>query len=174
MRVGIGYDSHRFAPGRALILGGMTIPHPRGLAGWSDADVVCHALTDALLGAANLGDIGRMFPSTDPQWKDADSLQLLGKAHIAVVEQGLSLSQADVTIIAEEPRLADHLDAMEAKLAEALVVGATHVSVKATTNDGMGFIGRGEGIAALAIVTLAERSEPRLSSGGLSLSDPLA
>lgn len=173
MRVGIGYDSHRLAAGRALILGGVAIAHDRGLAGWSDADVVCHALTDALLGAAGLGDIGRMFPPADPRWKDADSLQLLAKANIAVVEQGLSFQQADITIIAEEPHLAAHLDAMEAKLADALVTGPTHVSVKATTNDGMGFIGRGEGIAAIAVAMLVERSESRLSSGGLSLSDPI-
>ncbi len=169
MRVGIGYDSHRFADDRALVLGGVTIPHARGLAGWSDADVVCHALTDAILGAANLGDIGRMFPPSDPQWRDADSLQLLTKAHLEVVGYGLHFHQADVTILAEEPRLAGYLEQMEAKLAEALVAGPTHVSVKAKTNEGMGFVGRGEGIAAIAVALLDERGLPRSSAMGQQL-----
>lgn len=168
MRVGIGYDSHRFAEGRRLVLGGVEVPHTRGLAGWSDADVVCHALIDAILGAASLGDIGRMFPSDDPQWKDASSLTLLSKANLACLEYGLAFQQGDVTIIAEEPRLAPYLAEMELKIAEVLVAGHTHVSVKAKTNDGMGFVGRGEGIAAIAVATLVETKSTRLS-GAMSM-----
>lgn len=155
MRVGIGYDSHRFTPGRPLILGGVTIPHAQGLAGHSDADLVCHALTDALLGAAGLGDIGRMFPDTDPQWKGADSVRLLAQANLAVVEAGHHFVQADITVIAEAPRLAPHIAAMQQRLAQALVVNPSAISVKAKTNEGMGWIGRGEGMAALAVATLA-------------------
>ena len=166
MRVGIGYDAHRLVAGRALILGGVEVPHARGLEGWSDADVVCHALTDAVLGAASLGDIGRMFPPSDPRWQNAYSLSLLTKATLAAAEYGLHVHQADVTIVAEEPRLGPHIADMEAKLAEALVTGPTLVSVKATTNDGMGFIGRGEGIAALAVVLLDERG-PRGTSNNI-------
>lgn len=157
MRVGIGYDSHRFAPTRderPLILGGVRIPHTQGLTGHSDADAICHALTDAILGAAALGDIGRMFPDTDPQWKDADSVQLLSRANLAVTAAGHHLIHADITVIAEAPRLAPHLDAMQQRLAETLVVGHSAVSLKAKTNEGMGWIGRGEGIAAIAVVTL--------------------
>ena len=154
MRVGIGYDSHRFADGRKLILGGVEIPHPQGLAGHSDADAVAHALTDALLGAAGLGDIGRLFPNTDPRWKDADSLQLLNQAFLKVVEAGHQFVHADITIIAERPKLGPHVDRMEEKLAEALLSTPAHVSVKAKTNDGMGWIGKGEGIAVIAVAVL--------------------
>jgi 2-C-methyl-D-erythritol 2,4-cyclodiphosphate synthase len=153
MRVGIGYDSHPFAKGRKLILGGIEIPHDRGLAGHSDADAVAHALTDAILGAAGLGDIGRMFPDSDPRWKNADSIDLLNKAFLRVVEAGFQFVHADVTVIVEQPKLAPHLAAMEAKLAQALLAG--HVSVKAKTNEGMGWIGRGEGIAVFAVATLS-------------------
>ena len=149
MRVGIGYDSHPFAAGRKLILGGVEIPHAKGLAGHSDADAVAHAVTDAILGAAGLGDIGRMFPNDDPQWKDASSIDLLAEA-------GFRLVHADVTVIIEKPKLAPHLDAMEEKLAGALLVGSGHVSVKAKTNEGMGWIGRGEGVAVMAVATLQE------------------
>jgi len=169
VHVGIGYDSHRFAPGRKLILGGVEIPHDKGLEGHSDADAVAHALADALLGAAGLGDIGRMFPSNEPRWKDANSLYLLNQAFLKVVEAGFRFIHADVTVIAERPKLAPHVDAMEEKLAEALLAGPAHVSVKAKTNDGMGWIGRGEGIAVMAVATLEEPSGPRLS-GGLSVS----
>lgn len=155
MRVGIGYDSHRFTPGRPLILGGVTIPHPQGLAGHSDADAICHALTDAILGAAGLGDIGRMFPDTDPRWQGADSVVLLRQANLAVVEAGHHLVQADITVIAEAPKLAPYVEAMQERLAEALVVGPLAISIKAKTNEGMGWIGRGEGIAAIAVATLA-------------------
>ena len=155
MRVGIGYDSHPFAAGRKLILGGVEIPHTKGLAGHSDADAVAHALTDAILGAAGLGDIGRMFPDTDPQWKGANSIDLLNKAYLKVVEAGFQFVHADVTVIVEQPKLAPHLDAMKAKLAMALLTEPVHVSVKAKTNEGMGWIGRGEGIAVFAVATLS-------------------
>ena len=155
MRVGIGYDSHRFAPGRPLILGGVTIPHSLGLTGHSDADAVCHALTDAILGAAGLGDIGQMFPETDPRWKGADSIKLLTQANLAVVEAGYHFGQADITVIAETPRMAPHIAGMQQRLADALVVSPSTISIKAKTNEGMGWIGRGEGIAAIAVATLA-------------------
>ena len=154
MRVGLGYDSHRFADGRKLILGGVEIPHPKGLAGHSDADAVAHALTDALLGAAGLGDIGRLFPNSDPRWKNADSLQLLNQAFLKVVEAGHQFVHADITIIAERPKLGPHVDRMEEKLAEALLSAPAHVSVKAKTNEGMGWIGKGEGIAVIAVAVL--------------------
>src|SRR5205823_6877304 len=156
MRVGIGYDSHPFAKGRKLILGGVEIPHSKGLAGHSDADAVAHAVTDAILGAAGLGDIGRMFPDTDPRWKDANSIDLLNQAFLKVVEAGFQFVHADVTVIVEEPKLAPHLDAMEERLAGALLAGPAHVSVKAKTNEGMGWIGKGEGLAVMAVATLAE------------------
>jgi 2-C-methyl-D-erythritol 2,4-cyclodiphosphate synthase len=166
VRVGIGYDSHAFAPKgkskgktRKLILGGVEIPHDRGLLGHSDADAVAHAVTDALLGAAGLGDIGRMFPNDDPRWKDADSLHLLNQAFLRVVEAGFQFVHVDVTIIAERPKLAPHVDAMEAKVAEAVLAGAAHVSIKAKTNEGMGWIGRGEGIAVFAVATLAQHGD---------------
>lgn len=160
MRVGIGYDSHPFAAGRKLILGGIEIPHNRGLAGHSDADAVAHALTDAILGAAGLGDIGRMFPNDDPQWKNANSIDLLNKAFVKVVEAGFQFVHADVTVIMEQPRLAPHIDAMKEKLANALRARAAHVSVKAKTNEGMGWIGRGEGVAVFAVATLSGGDRP--------------
>jgi 2-C-methyl-D-erythritol 2,4-cyclodiphosphate synthase len=155
MRVGIGYDSHRFVSGRPLILGGVAIPHSQGLAGHSDADAVCHALTDAILGAAGLGDIGRMFPDTDPRWKGADSVNLLTQANRAAVEAGFHFAQADVTVIVEAPKLTPHVEAMRQRLAVALAVSPSTISIKAKTNEGMGWIGRGEGIAAIAVATLA-------------------
>ena len=157
IRVGIGYDSHRFEEGRPLVLGGIRIPHPRGLAGHSDADAVAHALIDAMLGAAAAGDIGQHFPDTDPKWKGADSMELLRRAHQLVRERGFALAQADLTIITEQPQLGPHLAAMAAKLAERLGARPGSVSLKAKTNEGMGFIGRGEGIAVLAIATLEAR-----------------
>src|SRR3954447_40924 len=157
IRVGIGYDSHRFVEGPPLVLGGVTIPHPTGLAGHSDADAVAHALTDAILGAAAAGDIGRLFPDSDPRWKDADSLDLLHTAHELVKTRGYALQQADLTIITEQPRLAPHLDHMAATLASRLGAGPGAVSLKAKTNEGMGFIGRGEGVAVIAVATLETR-----------------
>lgn len=153
-RVGIGYDSHRFAAGRPLILGGIRIPHAQGLAGHSDADAVAHALGDALLGAAALGDIGRLFPDTDPRWKDADSLGLLAEIHRRTRGAGWTLQQSDITVISEAPRLAPHVPAMTASLAGVLDVEPGQVSIKAKTNEGMGWIGRGEGIAVIAVATL--------------------
>jgi 2-C-methyl-D-erythritol 2,4-cyclodiphosphate synthase len=154
MRVGIGYDSHRFAPGRKLVLGGVEIPHPTGLAGHSDADAVAHALTDAILGAAGLGDIGALFPDGDPRWRDADSLELLTAAYGKVRAAGRRFAQADITVIAEAPRLGPHVARMGAKLAAALAAPAGSVSVKGKTNEGMGWIGRGEGIAVIAVALL--------------------
>jgi 2-C-methyl-D-erythritol 2,4-cyclodiphosphate synthase len=165
MRVGIGYDSHPFAAGRKLILGGVEIPNAKGLAGHSDADAVAHAVTDAILGAAGLDDIGRMFPNDDPEWKDASSIDLLNKAFLRVVEAGFQFVHADVTVIMEKPKLTPHIDAMEERLAEALLSAPAHVSVKAKTNEGMGWIGRGEGIAVIAVATLAGPSTQRLSGG---------
>jgi 2-C-methyl-D-erythritol 2,4-cyclodiphosphate synthase len=156
-RTGIGYDSHRFAEGRPLILGGHAIPHTHGLAGHSDADAVAHALTDAILGAAAAGDIGSHFPDTDPRWKGADSIGLLRAACALVAERGFRVAQVDVTVILERPRLGPHIPAMRTTLAEALGVSVDAVSVKAKTNEGMGFIGRGEGIATMAVATLEAR-----------------
>ena len=156
-RAGIGYDSHRFGAGRRLVLGGVEISHERGLAGHSDADVLAHAVTDALLGAAGLGDIGRHFPDTDGRWRDADSIELLRAARELVEDGGLAPGQVDATVICEAPKLAPHADGMRERLADALGVDAGAVNVKFTTNEGMGFVGRGEGIAALAVATLGER-----------------
>ena len=149
--IGIGYDSHRFAEGRPLVLGGVRIPHELGLAGHSDADAVCHALTDALLGAAGLGDIGAHFPPDDARWKDADSLELLRRVVALLAERGLAPGNVDVTVVCEAPRLGPHRDAMRARLAGVLGLDAARVSVKGKSNEGMGWIGRGEGIAALAV-----------------------
>ena len=154
MRVGIGYDSHRFAPGRKLVLGGVEIPHPAGLAGHSDADAVAHALTDAILGAAGLGDIGALFPDADPRWRDADSLELLTAAYGNVRTAGRRFAQADITVIAEAPRLGPYVARMGAKLAAALAAPKGSISVKGKTNEGMGWIGRGEGIAVIAVALL--------------------
>lgn len=154
IRVGIGYDSHRFASGRPLILGGVTIPHVQGLAGHSDADAIAHAVADAMLGAAGLDDIGTMFPDTDPRYREANSLQLLATVHHRIQDDGWTLHQADVTVIAEAPKLAPHVSDMRRRLAQALGIDATSLSIKAKTNEGMGFIGRGEGIAVLAVATL--------------------
>jgi 2-C-methyl-D-erythritol 2,4-cyclodiphosphate synthase len=170
MRVGIGYDSHKFVAGKKLILGGVEIPHPQGLAGHSDADAVTHALIDALLGAAGMGDIGRMFSDTDPRWKNADSLHLLNQAYLTIVEDGFQFVQADITVIAERPTLAPYVERMQEKLANAIIAPASTVSVKAKTNEGMGFIGRGEGIAVIAVATLNQSDAPRVS-GGLAGAD---
>lgn len=156
-RTGIGYDSHRLVTGRPLILGGQTIPHSHGLAGHSDADAVAHALTDAILGAAAAGDIGTHFPDTDPRWQGADSIALLRAACDLVAGQGYRVVQADVTVILERPRLGPHIPAMRATLAAALGLTAAEVSVKAKTNEGMGFVGRGEGVATMAVATLEVR-----------------
>jgi 2-C-methyl-D-erythritol 2,4-cyclodiphosphate synthase len=156
-RVGIGYDSHRFVAGRPLVLGGVRIPHARGLAGHSDADAVAHALTDAILGAAGAGNIGQLFPDNDPQWKDADSMELLRTAHELVRGRGHTVVQADLTVITEAPKLGPHLSAMAAALAARLGLEEGAVHVKAKSNEGMGFIGRGEGLAVIAVATLEAR-----------------
>jgi len=158
-RAGIGYDSHRFEAGLRFVLGGVEIPHERGLAGHSDADVLAHAVTDALLGAAGLGDIGRHFPDTDDRWRDADSIEMLRAARVLVEEGGLAPGHVDATVICEAPKLAPHADAMRERLADALGLDGAAVNVKFTTNEGMGALGRGEGIAAMAVVTLAERGD---------------
>jgi len=168
MRMGIGYDSHRFASSRPLILGGVTIPYPRGLAGHSDADAVAQALADAMLGAVNLGDIGRMFPDTDPAYKDADSIALLTQVHRRIHDEGWTLQQTDITVIAEAPKLAPHVGTMQACLASALGVDATAISIKSKTNEGMGFIGRAEGIAVLAVVTMVPGVEEEPVTEGFS------
>lgn len=156
MRIGLGTDVHAFADGRLLILGGVPIDHARGLAGHSDADVLAHALTDALLGAAGLGDIGRHFPDTDPQYQGADSLLLLQKAYALVQAAGYDLVNADCVVMAQEPKLAPHIPAMSARLAAALAADPLAVHVKATTTEALGFVGRKEGIAAQAVVLLEE------------------
>jgi 2-C-methyl-D-erythritol 2,4-cyclodiphosphate synthase len=153
MRTGIGIDSHRFEAGRRLVLGGVEIPYERGLAGHSDADVLAHAIADALLGAAGLGDIGQHFPDTDEAWRDADSMELLRTVVARVAEEGYAIEHVDATVMLEAPKLAPHREAIEASLAA--VLGS--VNVKATTGERMGFVGRGEGAAALAVATIAPR-----------------
>lgn len=154
LRIGQGFDVHRFAVGRRLVLGGVEIAHERGLAGHSDADVLTHAICDALLGAAALGDIGRHFPDTDPRYKDADSLELLAQVARLVHDAGWRIGNIDSTVIAQAPRLAPHIDTMRARLAAAAGVEAAQIGVKATTSEGLGFTGRAEGIAAMATALL--------------------
>ncbi len=154
LRTGIGYDSHRFAPGRPLILAGQRIAFDRGLVGHSDADAVAHAVTDAVLGAACAGDIGTLFPDSDPAWKDADSLVLLRHAVEHVKRLGFAVRHVDVTVILERPRLGVYKLAMAAALAGECGVDPDRVSIKAKTNEGMGFVGREEGIAVLATATV--------------------
>ena len=153
MRIGSGFDVHAFAGGRPLIVDGVEIPHPRGLDGHSDADVLCHAIADAILGAAGLGDIGTMFPA-EPRWEDASSLDLLATAAEAARDAGWKVRNLDATVIAEEPRLAPFTPEMIANVARVTRADIAVVSVKATTTDGLGFTGRGEGMAALATVLL--------------------
>jgi 2-C-methyl-D-erythritol 4-phosphate cytidylyltransferase/2-C-methyl-D-erythritol 2,4-cyclodiphosphate synthase len=153
-RAGTGYDLHRLVAGRPLILGGVTIPSPVGALGHSDADVVCHAITDALLGAVGLGDIGRHFPDSDPQWKDASSLDLLARACALAADQGYEVGNVDVTVILEKPKIRDHIERMRALIAEALAIDPSRVSVKGKTNEGVDAIGRGEAIAAQAVALL--------------------
>ena len=153
-RVGTGIDAHVLADGVPLVLGGVRIDHPRGLAGHSDGDVLAHALTDAVLGAAGLEDIGALFPSGDPALEGADSVELLRQAWERVQADGWELANADVVLVGEEPRLAPHRDAMRARLADALGVEPSLVAVRATTTDRLGFTGRGEGLAAQAVALL--------------------
>ena len=154
MRNGIGYDIHPLVQGRPLVLGGIAIPHSAGLAGDSDGDVLCHALIDALLGAAALGDIGKHFPPGDERYRDARSLDLLREAVALVANAGYAIVNVDATVIAESPRLSPYIDDIRASVAGALAIDVGSVSVKATTADGLGALGRGEGIAALAIALL--------------------
>jgi 2-C-methyl-D-erythritol 2,4-cyclodiphosphate synthase len=152
--VGIGYDCHRLAEGRRLVLGGVAIEHERGLEGHSDADVLAHAVTDALLGAAGLGDIGEHFPDTDERWRDADSIELLASVVALLGERALRPANVDCTVIIEAPALAPHRGEIRRRLAEALGLAPERVNVKATTSERMGFVGRGEGVAALAVAAL--------------------
>ena len=156
-RTGIGFDAHRLVENRRLVLGGVVVPHERGLLGHSDADVAVHALMDALLGAIAAGDIGQHFPDTDPAWKDADSIRLLEAVAAILRERGWRIENTDLTILCEKPKLAPHIPEMRRRMAEAMGVAMDAVSVKATTVEGMGAIGRREGIAAQAVATV-ERS----------------
>jgi 2-C-methyl-D-erythritol 2,4-cyclodiphosphate synthase len=154
MRMGVGYDSHRFGPGNAVRLGGVSIPHDHALSGHSDADVVAHAVTDALLGAAGEGDIGSMFPDTDPANRLRDSIEMLTLAISHLRDRGWRANNVDVTVIAELPRIAPYREAMRDALAAALNLTRASVSVKGKTNEGMGWIGRGEGVACIAVATV--------------------
>lgn len=153
-RAGIGYDSHRFTPGIPLRLGGVTIPHTHGLSGHSDGDAILHAITDALLGAAALGNIGSFFPDSDPKWKGADSMVFLKGAVEALASQKLKVGNVDVTVITEQPKIGPHVEEMAAAIAAALGVKIQNVSIKGKTNEGMGWIGRGEGLACMAVATV--------------------
>jgi 2-C-methyl-D-erythritol 2,4-cyclodiphosphate synthase len=155
--VGIGFDSHRLIAGRRLVIGGVEIPYERGLDGHSDADVLAHAVTDALLGAAGMGDIGEHFPDSDERWRDADSMQLLASVAQRVREAGLEIANVDCTVVMEAPKLSPHREAIRLRLAATLGLERARVNVKASTGEGMGFVGRGEGVAALAVASLRER-----------------
>jgi 2-C-methyl-D-erythritol 2,4-cyclodiphosphate synthase len=161
--VGIGYDSHRLSSGRRLVIGGVEIPHERGLLGHSDADVLAHAVTDALLGAAGLGDIGEHFPDTDERWRDADSIELLVMVAALVNARGLTVVNVDCTVLMEQPKLAPHRQAIRARLAQALGLQEQRVNVKASTGEGIGFVGRGEGVAALAVASLDYCEAPAMT-----------
>lgn len=153
MRTGIGYDSHRFLRRRKLILGGIEIPHEAGLAGHSDADVLVHAIIDAILGAVGLGDIGTHFPDTDPEYKGASSIELLKRVLHLLRGEGFEVTWVDSTVICEAPRIGPHIEAMKEALASA---GLKHINIKGKSNEGMGFTGRGEGIASIAVATVAK------------------
>lgn len=156
-RIGMGYDVHRLVPGRRLILGGVEIPHPRGLDGHSDADVLLHAVADALLGAAGQGDIGEHFPNTDSRYKNISSLILLEKVYELITRDGYGVANVDTVIQAEEPNLKNYKPRMKANIAEALGIEPSVVNIKATTQEGLGAIGRKEGIAAFAVVLLTRK-----------------
>ena len=151
MRMGHGYDVHRLVDGRRLVLGGVVIPYEKGLLGHSDADVLTHAVCDALLGAAALGDIGGIFPDTDEKYKDADSICLLKQVYSLLREHGFALGNLDVTVIAQKPRLSPYIEKMRKNLASAMDTDISNISIKATTEEGLGFTGRGEGISAHAV-----------------------
>ena len=154
VQTGVGYDCHRFAEGRRLVLGGVEIAHDRGLSGHSDADVLTHAIIDALLGAAALGDIGQHYPDTDERYRGADSLELLRSTVTTLGDRGFAVGHVDATVIIEQPHLSPYRERMRSTLADALGLGVEHVSVKATRGEGMGFVGTGEGAAALAVATI--------------------
>jgi len=156
MRVGFGYDVHRLVYGRPLILGGVQVPYFRGLAGHSDADVLTHAIIDALLGAAGAGDIGRHFPDTDPRYKDISSFLLLTRAGQIIKEKELDIFNIDAVIVAQEPKLADYLPGMEELIAQALNIEEDKINIKATTTEGLGFAGSGDGMAAYAVASLGQ------------------
>jgi 2-C-methyl-D-erythritol 2,4-cyclodiphosphate synthase len=153
-RAGIGYDVHRFTEGRPLVLGGVTVLYDRGLAGHSDADVVTHAIMDALLGAAGLGDIGDHFPDTDDKWKDARSIEMLTSVRDKIAQRGFAIRSVDAAVQCESPRLGPYRDRMRAELAAAMRLDRSQVNVKFGTNEGMGFVGRGEGIACQAVASI--------------------
>lgn len=153
-RIGNGFDVHRLVEGRDCVIGGVNIPHSKGLLGHSDADVLLHAVSDALLGALALGDIGKHFPDTDPAYRGADSLRLLDRVFALVQQQGYRVANLDATLMAETPKMAPHSEAMRRNIAGCLAVPVDRISVKATTTEGLGFTGRGEGIAASAVVLL--------------------
>lgn len=157
LRIGHGYDVHRLVEGRALILGGVTVPYERGLDGHSDADVLLHAIMDALLGAAALGDIGQLFPDTDPAYKGASSIELLREVGKRISEAGFDIVNLDATVLAQRPKLSPYREQMRANIAAALKIDVLQVSVKATTEEGLGFTGRGDGIAAHAIVMIEKK-----------------
>ncbi len=156
MRAGLGYDVHRLVSGRPLVLGGVTVPFDKGLLGHSDADVICHAIGDALLGAAALGDLGRHFPDDDDRWKDVSSLELLGRVSLLMREKGFEIVNIDATLVAEQPLIGPHVPRMCQHLAEALAISIGQVSVKATTTERLGFAGAGEGMAAYAVAVIEE------------------
>ena len=157
LRIGHGYDVHRLTEGRPLILGGVTVPYDRGLLGHSDADVLAHAVMDALLGAAALGDIGGMFPDSDERWRGADSLRLLEQVTARLAENGWAIGNVDATVLAQAPKLAPHIPEMRRRLAAAMCIDVTQVSVKATTEEHLGFTGAGEGMACHAVALLTEK-----------------
>jgi len=155
-RVGIGYDAHRFTEGRPLVLGGIVVPHDKGLLGHSDADALAHAISDAILGAAALGDMGKYFPDTDPKWKDADSLAMLKECARMAKAQGFLVGNVDATIVCQRPKLAAHLPAMSKRLEQVLALTSDRVNLKAKTTEGMGFEGREEGLSVQAVVSLTK------------------
>ena len=160
LRIGQGYDIHRLVPDRPLIVGGTTIPYEKGLAGHSDADVLVHAACDALLGAAGMGDIGELFPDTDPQYRDADSMDLLKTVYRRIVTEGWRVVNLDATIFAQAPKMSPHKSKMVQHLANCLAVDSNRINIKATTTEGLGAIGNGDGMAAMCIVMLASTTTP--------------
>jgi 2-C-methyl-D-erythritol 2,4-cyclodiphosphate synthase len=159
MRIGFGYDSHRLVEGRKLVLGGVEIPYGRGLSGHSDADVLIHAVCDAILGALAAGDIGRHFPDTDPAFKDISSLKLLERVRILGEQKGYGVHNLDATVVLEEPKISQYIHDMSVKLSGILKVPVENVNIKAKTNEGMGFAGRQEGVAAYAVVTIIKKGD---------------